>query len=228
MPWPEVLDEDQTLDLVLAGASLARFGDGEISLALGGDCITQCQMAPIGASLRAILKYPGQCLVGVPRQGVGPKRVFWSKYDRPEVHALLKRSSYHSAFITRPDSAPWIDRPDYWAKLRSLWLDKDVTLVRGSEKSLTSAMLVGAKSVDEVLCLSKNAYANYWSILERVREAKTVLLCLGPTATVLAAELSVGGVHAIDLGHVGMFLRKHDRGQSMRVTEEEKAVDRVA
>lgn len=228
MIWPDVLSEDETLDRVLAGASLARFGDGEFNLALGGTCITQKQVAPIAAVLRALLKYPGQCLVGIPRQGIGPKAGFWAKYDRPDIHALFRDGPYASAFITRPDSAPWIDRPDYWKKLKSLWQGKRVTLVRGSVKSLTAEMLADAAEVREIVCVPKNAYDDYGYIMSRIGDAQTVLLCLGPTATIMAAELSQRGQHAIDLGHIGMFLRKHERGQPMKVTEEDKAFDRCA
>lgn len=226
--WPQVLDEDETLDRVLAGASLARFGDGELNLATGGVCITQAPVAPIGAVLKAILSNgTGKCLVGIPRQA-GPKAAFWAKYDRPDIHAMFRPGMiYGSAFITRPDSAPSIDRADYWRKLRSLWEGKRVTLVRGSEKSLTPAMLTDAKYVREIICPSKNAYADCGHILHKIGEAETVLLCLGPTATILAVELALKGAHAIDLGHVGMFLRKHERGLPMKVTEQEKAVDRV-
>lgn len=227
MIWPDVLDEDETLDCVLAGASLARFGDGEFNLARGGTCITQKQVAPIAAVLKAILKFPGKCLIGIPRQGVGPKAQFWARYDRPEVVKLLSPDvAYASAFVTRPDSAPWIDRPDYWLKLKSLWQGKKVTLVRGSWKSLTAEMLADAAEVREIICAAKNAYDDCGYILDKIGEDKTVLLCLGPTATILALELSQRGAHAVDLGHIGMFLRKHERGLPMKVTDQEKAVDR--
>jgi hypothetical protein len=36
-------------------------------------------------------------------------------------------------------------------------------------------------------------------------------------------DLCAKGVHAIDLGHVGMFLRKARAGRPMTVTTEDKA-----
>ena len=51
----------------------------------------------------------------------------------------------------------------------------------------------------------------------------SVLLCLGPTATVLAVDLCARGVHAVDLGHLGMFWKKRLRGLPMWVTPEDKA-----
>ncbi len=143
---------------------------------------------------------------------------------------LLVDRPYVSSFITRPDSAPWINVPEYWALLESLWLDQDVTLVRGSGKSFTAERLVaaGAGTVTEILAPRQQAWAEYDSLLTRIGRPKRALLCLGPTATVMAVDLCARGVHAIDLGHAGMFHKKHMVGEPMWVTDEEKAVDRRA
>lgn len=222
------LDEDATLDAVLAGASLARFGDGEINLALGRAlCVTQAPDPELQARL-LVAMVAGRCLIGVPRFNIGPKAPFWSKYDRREIHALMNPNrNYGSAFVTRPDSAPWINRPDYWAKVKRLWAGKDVTLVRGSGKSLTADMLVEARQVREIVAPAKNAFAQYDALMAEIGTPETVLLCLGATATIMAEELSVKGVHAVDLGHVGMFIRKHERGAPMTVTEADRDWDRA-
>lgn len=226
MNWPEMIDEEETLDRVLSGMSIARFGDGEINLCLGGRCKTQVFQAPIAATLKAILQGKAGCMVGIPRQGIGPKAKFWAHYMNRETISLFRPGfTYSSAFITRPDSAPWIDRAGYWSKLRLLWRGKRVTLVRGSEKSLTAEMLHDAGRVREIVCPSKNAYGEYDKIFNQISDDPIVLLCLGATATILAAELSLRGQHAVDLGHIGMFLRKHERGEPMRVTQQDKAVD---
>lgn len=228
--WPSVLTEDETLERVLAGQSLARFGDGEFNLIYGGKCKTQKFEAPIGASLKAILSTPQtKCLIGIPRQGIGPKANIWSKYRRPDLMKLMTLPLYGSSLITRPDSAPWIDRSEYWRKIKSLWDGKKVTLVRGSEKSLTAEMLKGSSNVKEIICPAKNAFSDYFSIIDRIGDNGRVLICLGATATVLAYELALlKGAHAIDLGHIGMFLGKHERGEPMIVTEEDKRVDEYA
>ncbi len=230
MKWSFVLGEEYTIRLLLDGFSIARFGDGEINLCFGGLCITQPHSARLSSQLKKLLKNPGKCLVGIPRQGSGPKREFWKKYDTDQVISLFKKDHhYASAFITRPDSAPWIDEPYYWKMVRNLWRGKDVTLVRGSEKSLTKELLSEARSVTEIVVQKKDAYSNYDSIMGKVINSspRLVLLCLGPTATVMANDLCEKGLQALDLGHIGMFLKKHDQGLSMVVTEEEKRVDRV-
>jgi hypothetical protein len=224
--YPRVASEVDTLTAVLAGKSLARYGDGEFKLCYGGGIKSQVAEPRLQARLREILRDSGACLVGIPNL-LAPmpaaKAAFWAPYRRSALPWLTERA-YVSAFVSRPDSAPWIDTDPYWAGLEGLWRDHDVTLVRGSTKSLTAGDLIGARAVTEIVCKRQHAYAEYAAIVRRIGRPARALLCLGPTATVLAADLCARGVHAIDLGHVGMFLRKRRRGEPMTVT----AADKVA
>jgi len=222
-PYPEVVSEWVTLAAVINGRSLARYGDGELNLCRGGSAKLQQFHPELGARLRGILRDAGECAVAIPNvRSETPKAPFWSKY-LSAVELLEPSHRYYSSFVTRPDSAPWIDTPEYWDALQNLWLGYDVTLVRGSEKSLTAADMVGAR-VTEVIAPARQAWDEYPSLLERIGTPARAILCLGPTATVLAVDLCAKGVHAIDLGHCGMFLRKHRAGEPMTVT----AADRVA
>lgn len=223
MNYPRVIPEVETLGRVVAGASLARYGDGEFKLCAGGTGIkSQVGHPELSRRLREILKDSGACLVGIPNiHSDTPKSEFWRKYELAS-RFLTPDRRYCSSFVTRPDSAPWIDTPTYWAAVETLWVDQDVTLVRGSEKSLTALDLRGARSVTEIVAPRQHAWVDYAQLLERVGRPKRALLCLGPTATVMAVDLAAVGVHAVDLGHIGMFLRKHRRGEPMVRTEEDK------
>lgn len=105
-----------------------------------------------------------------------------------------------------------------------LWVGNDVTLVRGSVRSLVADDLMGAKSVREVIGPVTNAWAEYDRLRTEIQQiaSDVVLLCLGPTATVLAADLCRFGMHAVDLGHAGQFLNKHRRGEPMIVTQADR------
>lgn len=220
--YPHVLGERDTLAQVLAGKSIARYGDGEFKLCLGGAAKAQEANDAITRRLRQILRDSGNCLVGIPNVWSDtPKSDLWQKQARRASDLLVDRP-YVSSFITRPDSAPWINTPDYWRDLESLWVGKDVTLVRGSTKSLTAEDLVGATCVREIVAPRQHAWAEAAQIVKRVGHPERVLLCLGPAATVLAVDLCAAGIQAIDLGHVGMFLRKHRRGEPMWVTANDK------
>lgn len=220
--YPNVLGEFDTIAAVLAGRSLARYGDGEFKMCRGGGIKSQVANGALSARLRDILQDAGECLVGIPNiHSETPKSDFWKKFTRC-AELLNPQHSYVSAFVSRPDSAPWIDTPDYWAMVESLWLGRAVTLVRGSSKSLTADDLHGAGEVTEIIAPRQNAWSEYEQLLKRIGRPERALLCLGPTATVMAVDLCVRGVHAIDLGHVGMFVRKHRRGEPMWVTKEDK------
>jgi hypothetical protein len=222
MPYPRVLGEIETLRQVAAGASLARYGDGEFKLCRGGSIKSQMYTPALSVALREILHESGACLVGIPNiLSKTPKREFWDQYHW--AASLLAPRPYVSAFVSRPDSAPWLDTPEYWALLESLWMGQDVTLVRGSGKGLTCEDLTGAGTVTEILCPRQHAFMELDAILERIGTPRRALLCLGPTATVLAVELCRRGVHAIDLGHTALFLRKQRRGIPLVLTPADKA-----
>lgn len=222
--YPQVLSEFETLVRVVAGASLARFGDGELRQADHAVNIKpQVRDSALTARLRGILQDSGDCLVGIPNiHARGPKDTHWRTYAG--YCRLLSDRTYGSAFITRPDSAPWINDEPYWNLMQSLWLDREVTLVRGAQKSFTKEelLLSGASQVHEVLCKPQDAWADYDAILREVGTPDRVLLCLGPTATVMAVDLCAKGVHAIDLGHAGMFWKKRRRGVPMWVEKADK------
>lgn len=221
--YPDVMSEDETLDRALGGASIGRLGDGEFKLIRGSSIKSQQHATSLAERLtQFLLAPPKNCIAAIPNiNSETPKAEFWNGYRRT-FDLLSSRVHYGSSFISRPDSAPWIDRPDYWTKIESLWRGLDVTLVRGSTKSLVAEDLVGAGNVTEVIGPRQNAWAEYESLLERIGTPRRALLCLGPTATVMAADLCARGVHAIDLGHCGMFIRKHRRGEPMWVTKQDK------
>lgn len=226
--YPTVLGEVETLSAVVSGRSIARYGDGEFKLACGGSGIKSQIGHPIlMRRLIEILQHSGKCLVGIPNiQSPTPKAVFWGKYMSQA--RLLSNRTYVSSFITRPDSAPWINTPGYWQIVESLWVGQDVTLVRGSSKSLVADDLIGAGTVTEIVAPRQHAWTDYDRLLEQIGQPKRAILCLGPTATVMAVDLCARGVHAIDFGHGGMFLKKWRRGESMAVTDEDRSVDRLA
>ena len=210
----QVLTEDETLDAALKGISIARYGDGELRLAVGGTSISQRERSPkLTSELRETLSSPPvNCLACIPRLGPDLNDKQWLKYSTWQYKQLYNlNATYGSLHITRPDSAPHINRPDYWAKLRSLWANRNVVLVRGCDRSLVPDQMRDASSIREVMGL----YVDSYKVIDRVEAeigtpplSYPVIICMGATATVLAARLARKGVWALDLGHVGMFMRR--------------------
>lgn len=209
--YPQVIDEDKTLDKCFE-KSIARYGDGEWRCATGGGCTSQKADPKLAAELRAILNDAGpNCMVGIPNAYLSPRAESWEKYTEPKFAGLLGNSQpYYSSFITRPDNAPWIDKPEFWTKVRELWTGVKLVLVSGDKKSITSEMIgADAKELIEVHGPRQHAYAEIDRIEAEIIAAnpERVILCLGAAATVLAWRLSKNGIHALDLGHLGMFMR---------------------
>lgn len=213
MKYPLVYTEDETIDLALAGRSLARYGDGELRVATGGGCVSQKADPKLARELTIILGTTTASLVCIPTQrSAKPKN--WLAYAHPRYVAMMRRPPYGSAFVTRPDSAPWIDRPDYWDKIRSFWRGRDVVLVAGSERSLTSERMPEAASVRRVM----GTYRDSYSVIDQIEEevgapAGPVIICLGCAGTVLAERLARRKLWALDLGHIGMMMKNAGTGR---------------
>lgn len=200
----KVLTEVGTLDQAFAGRSLARFGDGELRLAIDGSCSSQKADPKLARELRDILADKSEALLPcIPAFEQTPREDVWDRYSKPPFKKLYIAESYGSSFITRPDNAPWIDTPEYWERVRCLWKDRDVILV-ASNPTLD---LHEAESVIHVQGPAQDAYHEIDKIEEIIgRPNIPVLLSLGATATVLAARLADKGVHALDLGHIWHFM----------------------
>jgi hypothetical protein len=213
--YPDVVEEWATLLAVLDGKSIARYGDGEFNLVRGGNCVSQRKVPGIQTELKNILhSKDDNLLVAIPRlDSRSPKNVNWTKCCSHYGSYLSFRKRYYSAFITRPDSAPWIATPSYFDLVESLWDGKDITMVYGSQRSLSVDFVPMrlAKSITVVEADYAHTYPKIDAIERQVRRAgnKVVLLMCGPTATCLAARLA-GDFHAIDLGHIGMWWRAYD------------------
>lgn len=206
-PYPIVLSEAETLRRVCEGRSIARYGDGEFKLIRGGAIKSQPANRELAERLAGILKDSGDCLVGIPNiHSATPKAEYWAKYL--PTASLLSDRPYASSFISRPDSAPWINTDEYWQAMTQLWVGRDVTIVRGSGKAFTPELMTGATSVREIIGPKYDGWTAYRSLMAQIGRPDRVLLSLGPTATVMAVDLCAKGVHAIDLGHAGAFYRR--------------------
>jgi hypothetical protein len=209
--YPKVRDEFETLDMVLAGYSCARIGDGEAKIAMGGSSVSQIYDPKLAAEMRSVLHSKSkECIVCIPRMVKdSAKYGSWKKYERVYPRLLKDGKTYYSAFITRTDSAPWCDTPEYFDKIESLWRDQDIVAVYGTERSLSATMMHSAKSVTVVSCSRRDAYAEIDRVEREVLASgrKRAILCAGAMATVLAMRLSTKGIHALDLGHIGFMPR---------------------
>lgn len=217
-----VWNKEKSVDFILEhGASVARFGDGEIDIIMGNSIPYQAYSKALADDLKQVLQTPSSenllvCLPDVFQEMDRynhSAQLFWEKhfehyknFYQTELHSAF----YGSTFLSRP-YIDWVDKSsskDYFAQLRSLWDNRDVLIVEGStsRSGMGNDLFANAASVRRIIGPSKNAYqeveALYQSILEHAQPDTLVLLMLGPTAKVLAYRLSQVGHQAIDLGHI--------------------------
>lgn len=218
---PVVLNEWKTLELVLNGCSLSRYGDGEVKHMEGKRNVSQECSASLSRAMRAVFSSRiRNHLVAIPN--VYGDRAFTDVHEG-YIASMQKRFwriadphyTYGSAYISRGDLCGYLSWPSYWAVMSSLWSNRDVVLVRGVEKRANPpGMLSGARNLARVHTPSQDAWAEYDRIFKECLshpKESLFLLCVGPTATVLAADLAKQGRWAVDIGHLGMFYRQWGR-----------------
>jgi hypothetical protein len=218
MSYPKVLGEQETLERVLAGESIARYGDGELKIMLGGNCVSQVANTSLAVEMRRLLENKTRAMIGIPTLDPRcPKLANWTKLAPRFARLTNAKKLYGSSFISRPDSAPWINTEKYFDQLESLWSGRRVTFVGNGVRSLTAEFLEshGASKVDWVKCPYRDAYSFIHQLYELCVKLDNprIILCVGPTATCLAERLAQVGRHAIDLGHIGMFWRAYAEGR---------------
>ncbi|MFV8211700.1 SP_1767 family glycosyltransferase [Streptococcus pluranimalium] len=211
----------ESLDLIRQkGCSVARFGDGEIELIQGNSIAYQAYNPELAQGLEAILKTPSseEFLVCLPDvfhdldRYNSNARLFWKNHFEKYgdfYQETCQSPFYGSTFISRP----YIDLQDksqsatYFETIRSLWADRDILIVEGetTRSGIGNDLFANARSIERIICPSKNAFSAYEEIRDSLLEVidqQLVLLMLGPTAKLLVRDLTEAGYQAIDLGHI--------------------------
>ena len=91
--------------------------------------------------------------------------------------------------------------------VKRLWDRRDAVLVTGKDSAfeLDARLFHNLNSVAYVYGLARNAFSEYDILLSKCLQfdkEKLFLIALGPTATVLAFDLSELGYQALDIGHL--------------------------
>ncbi|CYU59007.1 glycosyl transferase family protein [Streptococcus suis] len=211
----------QSLDYILEhSCSVARFGDGEMDIIAGHSIPYQDYDPQLASELKEILGLESNQHLMVCLSDVFENRErytdacnhFWEghlQHYQDYYRQICKAPWYGSTFISRPymDLADKSLSATYFQSLKQIWIDKDILIVEGktSRSGVGNDLFQEAKSIQRIICPSKNAYAQIDEIISAIKtygQDKLVLLMLGPTAKVLAYRLSKTGMQAIDIGHI--------------------------
>ncbi|EJR65195.1 glycosyltransferase [Bacillus cereus VD115] len=228
---PTVKTVDETLDYIIDNnCSVSRFGDGEFALINGESLIFQPYSKELKDRLNEIIKSNKMGhLVCIPNVFedlnwcTEKSRVYWKKYlelNRSRIYkSLSMNKEYYNALITRL----YIDHQDKsmvgirFDKMRDIWGGREIIIIEGAQSRLGvgNDLFKNVKTINRIICPSKNAFAKYREILELAKsqeKSKLILIALGPTATVLAYDLTPFGYQTLDIGHIDIeyewFLKK--------------------
>ena len=96
---------------------------------------------------------------------------------------------------------------EYFEEFKKVWNNKDVVFVEGkmSRLGVGNDLFNNCKSIKRIICPACNAFESYEKIIEsckKLPKESLFIIALGPTATVLAYDLSKIGYRALDLGHI--------------------------
>jgi glycosyltransferase family protein len=228
---PLVKSTDETLDKIINdNCSISRYGDGEFALMHGKDLMFQSYCSELESRLREVVKSRKyKHLVCIPNVFgaldwcTERSKSYWIKYlnlNRSKIYKFIDmKKEYYDTQVTRL----YIDHKDKskskerFSKFKKLWNRRDIIIVEGEESrlGLGNDLFDNCNLIERIICPGKNAFAKYETIFNEVikqDKSKLILIALGPTATVLAYDLSIRGYQAIDIGHIDIeyewFLQK--------------------
>lgn len=245
---PKIIDVDKTAEILLKERkSLARLGDGEFDL-IYGHTRPRFQVVDneLAKRLKEVLCSPNEHILIAIANDYGRLdqytdkaaediRSYMSKTVRKQHMELLDMNrEYYDAFISRPyiiyrDKSKAGKR---FEDIRKIWDGQDVLIVEGeyTRFGVGNDLLNNAASISRILVPSRNAFSKYDEIIEEARKQgrdKLVLAILGPTATVLAYDLSKEGYWIIDIGQLDVEYEWYLRSVEERCDIPYKTVSEV-
>lgn len=231
-----VMDSMATLDYIAQHhCSVARLGDGEISLLLGAAQVFQDEDAILQRRLDAIVKTPSDdhLLVCLSDTFHDLDRYVPSAQDWWRGHLNVFKDYYQqlgklnhqygNTMVTRPymDLQDRHQAGEIFRRIKQWWEQRDVLIVEGAltRSGVGNDLYDNAKSVQRIICPPKNAWSKYQEIEAAIRQygqGKLVLVMLGMAATVIAADLADWG-QVIDSGHLDPEYEWYRMGAIKRV-----------
>lgn len=220
----DILDTAATLEeMVLDKKSICRFGDYEFDLINGRSVAYQMKDLELVNKLRYILKKGSdeKCFVGIPyslcslSQFNNKSKVWWFRYFASNREKIMNYLNKDSTYADSQISRIYINRRNknlskyYFDCWKKIWQDRKVLLVEGeaSRFGVGNDLFDNCKTIRRILCPKENAFKSYKQIMNAILQTNDfdiILLCLGPTATVLAYELAHIGYWSIDIGNMDM------------------------
>jgi len=226
---PRILSIPETVDQIVSGKSIARFGDGEIGI-MCNEARWRFQRTDEKLAKRltqVILSEEPEILIGLNDLygdldfSNEPYLDALRAYITPETRAkhmqfLSLDRVYANALISR--NANW----EIVKEQKRIWDGRDTVFVEGDQTrmGIGNDLFDNISSIRRILCPAENAFDRYEEILaECLKQSRDTLflIALGPTASVLSYDLAKEGYHAVDIGHADItyewLLRSGGKGR---------------
>lgn len=209
--YPKLESIEKTIsDLVEKNMSITRFGDGEYHLCLGKSIAFQKFSFSLGYRMYKILSdsKSERCMIGIiPFQLNGINEYstdFWYENIDYVLKLFNKKTLYYNARITRELTIENI------INLKMAWENRDVIFIsgKGSRFSENHIIFDNVASKHSLFTTAKNAWSDYKDTYQKVlMTAKSisnpiVICAIGPTASILAYDLSIENIQCLDIGHI--------------------------
>lgn len=236
----KIMNANDTINYIIKHkCSVARFGDGELSIAAYNDSI-KFQKADIELKKmlnEVIANNNDRLLVCLPNRvnmnGFERKKLqpFWQESLKKNLYNWTKNFKknriYGDASFTR--LAGIVEKEKKYNQIlniKKIWEGKIILLVEGDKTrfGVGNDLLDKAIKIYRILGPAEDAFDYYDELLSVILTTVNkinnsniiILIALGPTATVLAAELAEHSIQAIDIGHLDIcyeWLKQGDYGK---------------
>lgn len=240
-------DEEAVDRIVNERCSLIRFGDGEFEIMAGKERLPyQKCVKTLSDRLREIVRCRQDNILIALANNYGSMDSYTDKdkdgireYMTEDVRAfhasLLDYSRvYYDAYMFKCyfQSKDKEEAGRRYDLVKKIWKDRDIVLIEGAETRTGQGndLLDNARSIQRILCPTKNAYDRYQSILEeagKVSKDKLILCVLGPAGKVLAYDLIQNGHQVIDIGQIDMEYEWYKAGAGIKVPNPTKYVSQL-
>lgn len=222
--------------------SIARYGDGEFDHILDlKDEGFQARTKKLTEKLEQVLDNKDKrLLLCIPRcfntvKGCNNHSgTFWIEWGKRGNHHqqivdLIRAHTgafylFGDAQITRP-YIDWLDSrraERTFPMLKALWAGRDVLIVEGEQTRLGvgNDLYDDAASIKRILAPAVGAFEYYDAIKQVVLDnyhGELIVMALGPTATVLAADFAARNMQALDIGNIDIEYEWFRNGAKERV-----------
>ena len=237
--YPKFYTFEYTIEQIMAGKSLCRFGDGEFDImAEHSRHKFQNDNSKLAQRLREVIALEDDdILIGIADNygrldkfnidGKFGIRSYMTDETRA-MHAkfLNPDRTYHNAYISRPYSLYANNHTEapkqHFEKLRTIWADKDIIIIEGCQSRLGygNDLFDNAKSIKRIEGPATNSFDRYDDLLAAAKnhafEGCLFLLALGASATVMAYDLAKAGHQALDIGHIDLEYDWYRNGNGNR------------